>query len=107
MIIPGEGDHTLVVEVLNATDVDGLAREVARKLRTKGIDVVYFGSGEGRTLDSTRIVVRRGDSAAARPIREALGRGRISVDLDPRLLLDASIIVGRDLRPVLLENRRP
>lgn len=107
-IIPGEGEHTLVVEVLNGTDLDGLAREVARRLRAQGIDVVYFGSGDRRDLDATRIVVRKGDTTVAGPIRDALGTGRVTVELDPRLLIDASIIVGRDLSPSgALENRRP
>lgn len=106
-MIPGEGADTLRVEVLNATDVDGLAREVARRLRRRGIDVVYFGSGTQRDLDSTRIVVRRGDSTLARPIRRALGTGRVSLELDPRLLLDASVIIGRDLVPLPPERGRP
>ena len=109
LAIPGEGGDTLTVEVLNGTDVDGLAREVTRRLRRRGIDVVYFGSGDRKDLDVTRIVIRRGDSTVARSIREALGTGRVSVDLNPRLLLDASVILGRDLIPPPrpLENRRP
>lgn len=106
-IIPGEGERTLIVEVLNGTDVDGLAREVARRLRARGIDVVYFGSGDRHDLEGTRIVVRKGDTTVARPIRDALGTGRVTVELDPRLLLDASIIVGRDLAPGTFEDRRP
>lgn len=106
-IIPGEGAHTVVVEVLNGTDVDGLAREVARRLRRQGIDVVYFGSGNRTDLDSTRIVIRRGDTRVAQPILEALGLGLVSSDLDPSLLLDATVLVGRDLAPVPPQGRRP
>lgn len=106
-VIPGDGAHPVVVEVLNGTDVDGLAREVARRLRRQGIDVVYFGSGNRTDLDSTRIMIRRGDTTVARPIREALGLGRVASELDPSLLLDASVIVGRDLAPVPSQGRRP
>lgn len=106
-VIPGEGENTLTVEVLNATDVDGLGREVARRLRRQGIDVVYFGSSSRKDLDSTRIIVRRGDTSAARPIRRALGTGRVGIELDSRLLLDASVLVGRDLAPVSLERSSP
>ena len=101
--VPGEGP-TLAVEVLNGTEVDGLAREIARRLRSDGIDVVYFGSID-RRLDSTVIVVRRGDTSAALPIRAALGLGQVLVELDSRRLLDASVLVGRDLAPPL--NRSP
>jgi hypothetical protein len=58
-----------------------------------------------RRVDSTVIVVRRGDQSTALPIQAALGRGRISVELDGRRLLDASVIVGRDLAP--LQYRSP
>ncbi|MBI2615898.1 MAG: LytR C-terminal domain-containing protein [Gemmatimonadetes bacterium] len=99
-VIPGEGT-TVVVEVLNATTADGLAREVARRLRRAGIDVVGYGSARDASLDSTTIVVRRGDSTAARQVRQALGLGRIAVDYNPRLLLDASVLIGPDLARAL------
>lgn len=98
--IPGE-DSSVMVEVLNATAVDGLAREVTRRLRREGIDVVSYGSARDSSLDSTTIVVRRGDSTAAKQVRQALGLGRIAVDLDPRLLLDASVLIGPDLARAL------
>lgn len=94
--IPGEGER-LTVEVVNQTGIDGLAREVARRLRRAGIDVVDYASARDSTADSTTIVIRRGDSTAAARVREALGLGRIRVDIDPRLLLDASVLVGPDL----------
>jgi hypothetical protein len=98
--IPGEQGR-VVVEVLNATAVDGLAREVARRLRRAGIDVVNYGSERDSTLDSTTIVIRRGDSTAAREVRQVLGLGRVRVERDARLLVDASVLVGPDLARAL------
>ena len=94
--IPGE-DPTIAVEVLNGTLVDGLARTLTRQLRRAGIDVVYFGSARVNDLDSTVILVRRGDSTVATPVREALGAGRIVVEPDSLLLLDVTVLLGRDL----------
>jgi hypothetical protein len=91
----------LTVEVLNGTPIDGLAREVTGRLRQAGIDVVSFGSGTDTTRDSTTIVVRRGDSTAALPVRRALGLGRVVVEPDSRLLLDVSVLAGRDLAAAL------
>lgn len=85
-----------MVEVLNTTDTDGLAREITRRLRRAGIDVVYFGSHRDRSVDSTTILIRRGDSTAALRVRAALGLGRIRVEPDARLLLDASVLLGPD-----------
>ena len=98
--IPGEGVR-ITVEVLNATGVDGLARATTRQLRNAGIDVVYFGTASSDTLEQTYIAVRRGDTTAAMRIRAALGVGRIVVEPDSRLLLDASVFLGRDITPLI------
>lgn len=98
--VPGEV-LTVKIEVLNGTEVNGLARAVTRQLRRHGVDVVNFGTAAEQNHDSTLIVVRRGDSAAVFPVREILGKGRIVFEADPRLLLDASVILGRDLATAL------
>ncbi len=93
--IPGEGDSP-VVEVLNTTRTDGLAREVTRRLRGAGIDVVYYGTDWSKAVDSTTILVLSADSAAALEVRRALGFGRLVWEPNPRLLLDATILLGSD-----------
>lgn len=93
--IPGEGKSP-VVEVLNTTRIDGLAREVTRRLRSAGIDVVYYGSDWTREADSTTILVRSADSTAALEVRRALGFGRVVFEPDPKLLLDATVLLGAD-----------
>lgn len=98
--VPGDGER-IVVEVLNTTDTDGLAREITRYLRRAGIDVVSFGSNRDRPVDSTTILIRRGDSTAALRIRAALGLGRIRAEPDARLLLDASVLLGPDASRVI------
>ena len=94
--VPGE-NLTIAVEVLNGTLVDGLARTVSGQLRRAGVDVVYFGSASENYMDSTLILVRRGDSTVAIPIHDALGAGRIVVEPDSLLLLDVTVLLGRDL----------
>jgi hypothetical protein len=96
--IPGDGGPAITAEVLNGTDVGGLAREATRRLRSRGIDVVYFGSSPDRhDLDTTIILIRRGDTTAGVTVRRVLGTGRVKVELDPNRLLDVSVVVGRDL----------
>lgn len=94
--IPGE-NIDLQVEVLNATRVDGLARRTTGVLRRAGIDVVYFGTAREDDRDSTLILVRRGDSTAATPVVEALRAGRVLVETDSSLLLDITVLLGRDI----------
>ncbi|MDH3456248.1 MAG: LytR C-terminal domain-containing protein [Gemmatimonadota bacterium] len=93
--VPGEADG-YVVELLNASGVDGLARTMTRQLRAKGIDVVYFGNAALDTLRRTQILVRRGDSTAALRVRAAMGVGTVVIRRDSSLLLDATVYVGRD-----------
>jgi len=90
------GETRVTVEVLNATTIDGLARDVTRRLRRAGIDVVSFGAASGPELDSTRVLIRRGDSATGVRVREVLEVGRVVRDPDARLLLDVTVLLGRD-----------
>jgi hypothetical protein len=99
--IPGERGTRVVVEVLNASGRAGLARSGTRVLRRAGIDVVHFGNAPAGTerLDTTRILLRRGDIAAARRVRDALGVGTVVEAADPDLLLDVSVLLGADFAP--------
>jgi len=101
--IPGEGDR-IMLEVLNGTRVDGLARTMTSRLRRAGIDVVYFGTARESALDSTLILIRRGDSSFAGRIREAIGGGRVVMEPDDELLLDASVLLGFDVAPEVRIN---
>jgi len=102
--IPG-GEDRITVEVLNASALNGLARDVTRRLRRAGIDVVFVGDAPGPPIDSTRILVRRGDSLNARPIQNVLRLGRIVLQPDAQRLLDVTLLLGADAAAPL--NRRP
>ncbi len=93
--VPGD-IHTFAVEVLNGTTVNGLARKVTRALRREGIDVVYFGSAADNDVDTTMVIARRGDITAAGVVRKVLGVGDVVADPAPQLLLDVTVILGRD-----------
>ena len=93
--IPGT-DMPFTVEVLNGTNVDGLARATTRHLRAAGIDVVRFGTASADTFSVTQILVRRSDTTGAARVRASLGFGTVILDEDARLLLDVSVYLGRD-----------
>jgi hypothetical protein len=101
--VPGARGERITVEVLNATAKSGLARAGTRLLRRAGIDVVAFGNAPAGTpaLDATRLVVRRGTTAAAERVQRALGVGRIVVERDSARLLDVSVLLGADFAPRL------
>jgi LytR cell envelope-related transcriptional attenuator len=87
----------VIVEVLNGTRRSGIAREATRMLRQRGLDVVYFGNAE-TVVDSTRVIVRRGDPGRGREVRQALGAGMIVVQPDTLRRVDVSVILGPDFR---------
>lgn len=94
--IPGDSGRAVTVEVINTTGKPGLARSGMRLLRSAGVDVVnYFTSNDG-SLDSTRILVRRGDSATGQRVRTILQVGRVALQPDSARLVDVSVFLGVD-----------
>ncbi|MBK8005763.1 MAG: LytR C-terminal domain-containing protein [Gemmatimonadetes bacterium] len=91
--------NRVMVEVLNGTHRNGLARLGTRQLRARGVDVVYFGSVRDPGDDSTKILVRRGDPARAEAVRAALGVGRVSVAPDSLRRVDVTVLLGVDYAP--------
>ena len=100
-VIPGENGERVTVEVLNASGKPGLARTATHVLREAGVDVVYFGNAPTNlgTLDSTRILVRRGAADIGERVRRALRAGTVVVQRDSTKLLDASVLLGADFAP--------
>lgn len=86
------------VEVLNATNVRGLARLGTFHLRDLGFDVVSSGNSAEK-LDSTLIFVRSGRADWAELAARALGGARIASRPDSSRYLDLTILLGASWRP--------
>ena len=84
------------VEVLNAGGVAGLARLATDHLRDRGFDVVYMGNAGDFEQDSTVVIARTNDIAAATRIADALGTDSVVVEPDPQLFVDATVRLGKD-----------
>lgn len=84
-----------LIEVLNGTSADGLARTVTGRLRRAGFDVVFYGTSDERA-DSTLILVRGTDPDAGQAVRDALGVGRVVARPDANLHLDVTVLLGGD-----------
>jgi hypothetical protein len=97
--------HRILVEVLNGSGRPGLARLGARRLRRLGFDVVYFGNADPPAVDSTRVLLRRGDRDRASQVRGALGVGQVSTRPDTLRRVDVTVILGPDFQPD--EDGRP
>jgi hypothetical protein len=87
----------LRVEVLNASGIAGLARRATESLRAGGFDVVFYGNApRDASSDSSAVLDRSGDVAAAREIGRLLGIGPVRTERDTTRLVDVSVIIGRD-----------
>lgn len=84
------------LEVLNASGRAGLARAATAQLRDAGFDVVHFGNASGFDGDSSVVVARTGDDTVARSAARHLGIGLVRSQRDTTLLVDATVVLGRD-----------
>lgn len=96
--VPGDPNR-LTVEVLNGSGKAGLARTGTRVLRRGGLDVVFFGNAEGGETAVTQLLVRQGDSTAARRAARLLGVGTIEWKPDSTRRVDLTVILGTDYVP--------
>ena len=90
-------ERRITVEVLNGGRRSGAARAATRMLRRRGLDVVYFGNAD-EVVDSTRVIVRRGDPGRGREVARALGTGHILLEPDTLRRVDVSVILGPEFR---------
>jgi hypothetical protein len=87
------------VQVLNASGTHGLARTATDVLRDRGFDVVETANAPRGTDPSTSVVYDRvGRLDVARQAADALGIRRVEAKRDANLLLDVTVILGRDWR---------
>lgn len=84
------------LEVLNASGRSGLARAATARLRDGRFDVVHFGNAVGFSGDSSLVIARTGDGGVARAVARHLGIDSVLVQHDATLLVDATVILGRD-----------
>ncbi len=90
-------ERRVTVEVLNGSRRAGAARAATRLLRRRGLDVVFYGNAES-AVESTRVIVRRGDPGRARDVRQALGTGQVVLEPDTLRRVDVSVNLGPDFR---------
>jgi LytR cell envelope-related transcriptional attenuator len=83
------------IEVLNATDTRGLARQATFYLRDAGFDVVYFGNTSERS-ESTIIRDRSAHAGWAALAATAMSPARTEQKPDSSHFLDLTVLVGRN-----------
>jgi hypothetical protein len=92
----GVGRPAPQVQVLNGSGVPELAQRAAAALRARGLDVVQVGNADSQNYTHTLVLQRRGHQGVARQVAGALGSGRVLQQLDATLLVDVTVVLGRD-----------
>lgn len=94
---PATPEKAVVAEVLNGTDIQGLAAQASKVLRSSGVDVIALGQAPH---PRTRTVVydRTGDFERAARVRSALGcpTAIAATRIDALRGVDASVELGGD-----------
>lgn len=90
-------EGAVTAEVLNGTDVDGLAAQAKKMLRLRGVDVIET-RGAPRARERTVVYDRVGDFARAERVRALLGcrSARAVTRVDPSRAVDVSVELGAD-----------
>ena len=88
------GGPRVTVEVLNASGRPGLARHGTLALREAGIDVLAFGTAD-TSVDTTVVLVRRGNREAGERVASALGGAKIRMAPDSLPRVDVTVLLGK------------
>lgn len=96
-------ERAIQLQILNATDVPGIAKKATEYLRGRGFDVVQVTNASLRS-PGTFVVQATSDSASAARVAYALGIEPrfIRIEVDSTLMLDCTVVLGNDymmLRP--------
>ena len=91
-------DVRIRVQVLNTTQVRGLARRATRLLRDRGFDVVELGT-TSPTIDTTLVLDRSGHLDWAASVAGILQPARAVARPDSSRYLDVTVLLGRTWRP--------
>ena len=86
------------VQVLNATDIRGLAQRATDHLRDKGFDVVDIGNNREK-MDSTLVLDRSNHPEWAKRIAAAMGGAQVLLRPDTSRYLDVTVLIGGNWRP--------
>ncbi|MCE9499900.1 MAG: LytR C-terminal domain-containing protein, partial [Leptospira sp.] len=88
--------ETARVEVLNGTDVTGLAKRVKSILNDKRFKVLSTDNGWLNNQKNTIVIDRSGNAEYSYRIAEALGSKKIRHNIKKESGLDATVLVGED-----------
>ena len=92
-------ENRIKVEVLNGGGVPGAAGRATELLRSRGVDVVYFGNESSFLRDSSVVLDRTGREGALDSVSDYLGIASARGEPDGTRLVDITVLLGTDWEP--------
>ena len=91
-------DENIVIrlEILNGTDVSGLATRTAELYRSYGFDVVAVGNAQSNEVEQTLVVDRVGSEIFARRTADIVRATTVESEPEPQAAVDVTVILGKD-----------
>ncbi len=84
------------VTVLNGTDREGLATQIAQLLEQNGCRIVDIGNAKQES-DTSLIIDHRTQASRAERVAKWLGMGAVAVEPDSENPADVTVVVGKDI----------
>lgn len=91
-------DENIVIrlEILNGTEVTGLAARTAELYRSYGFDVVAVGNAQRDDIAETIVLNRSGSDVFARRTADIIRAPQVEADTDAQAAVDVTVILGED-----------
>lgn len=91
-------DENIVIrlEILNGTDVSGLATRTAQLYRSYGFDVVAVGNAQSDEVEQTLVVDRVGSEVFARRTADIIRAPIVESEPNAQAAVDVTVILGKD-----------
>jgi polyisoprenyl-teichoic acid--peptidoglycan teichoic acid transferase len=88
----------ITIEILNGTDISGLARRTKEVFESFGFDIVSFGNSDNGIEEFTVVLNRSGDITKAQKAAEIIQCSRILTEVQDEAdsIADVTIILGKD-----------
>ncbi len=89
------------IQVLNGSGRAGQVEVFRDHLATCGFDVIETGNARDWNHEHTLVVARSASDAIARDVARALGTDRVVHLQNPALLVEATVIIGKDYKELM------
>ncbi len=91
-------DLTVTIEILNGTNINGLAARTREIYQSFGYDVISIGNADNNNYLHTVVLDRRGKIEVARKVASVIHCKRVYTRFDPNLdeSIEVTVILGKD-----------